>query len=177
MQVLSVLVSQSCLTLCDSMDCISPGSSFLGILQARILDGSHALLQEILLTQGSNPGLLCCRQILYRLSHQRNPCRSSVSSVTQSCPTLCDPMDCSMPGFPVHHQLLELAQTHVYQVGDAIQSILSSTIPFSSSFQPFPVSGSEKAMAPHSSTLAWKIPWMEEPGGLQSLGLLRVGHN
>ena len=36
---------------------------------------------------------------------------------------------------------------------------------------------SEKAMAPHSSTLAWKIPWTEEPGGLQSMGLLRVGHD
>ena len=35
----------------------------------------------------------------------------------------------------------------------------------------------EKAMAPHSSTLAWKIPWAEEPGRLQSMGLLRVGHN
>ena len=35
----------------------------------------------------------------------------------------------------------------------------------------------EKAMAPHSSTLAWKIPWMEEPGGLQSIGSLRVGHD
>ena len=35
----------------------------------------------------------------------------------------------------------------------------------------------EKAMAPHSSTLAWKIPWMEGPGGLQSMGLLRVGHD
>ena len=35
----------------------------------------------------------------------------------------------------------------------------------------------EKAMAPHSSTLAWKIPWMDEPGGLQSMGLLRVGHD
>ena len=43
------------------------------------------------------------------------------SSVTQSCPTLCDPMDCSMPGFPVHHQLPELAQTHVHRVRDAIQ--------------------------------------------------------
>ena len=43
------------------------------------------------------------------------------SSVDQSCATLCDPMNCSMPGFPVHHQLLELAQTHVYRVGDAIQ--------------------------------------------------------
>ena len=37
--------------------------------------------------------------------------------------------------------------------------------------------GSEKAMAPHSSTLAWKIPWMEEPGRLQSMGSLRVGHD
>ena len=43
------------------------------------------------------------------------------SSVTQSCQTLCDPMDCSTLGLPVHHQLLELTQTHVHQVGDAIQ--------------------------------------------------------
>ena len=43
------------------------------------------------------------------------------SSVTQFCPTLCDPMNFSTPGFPVHHQLLELTQTHVHQVGDAIQ--------------------------------------------------------
>ena len=43
------------------------------------------------------------------------------SSVAQSCLTLCDPIDCSMPGFPVHHQLPELAQTHVHLVGDAIQ--------------------------------------------------------
>ena len=42
-------------------------------------------------------------------------------SVGQSCPTLCDPMDCSMPGFPVLHHLPELAQTHVHGVGDAIQ--------------------------------------------------------
>ena len=38
--------------------------------------------------------------------------------VTQSCPTLYNPMDCSMPGLPVHHQLLELAQTHVHHVAD-----------------------------------------------------------
>ena len=43
------------------------------------------------------------------------------SSVTQSCPTLCNPMGYSMPGLPVHHQLLEFTQTHVHQVGDAIQ--------------------------------------------------------
>ena len=45
----------------------------------------------------------------------------SVSSVAQSCPTLCNPMDCSTPGFCVHHQLPELAHTHVHQVSDAIQ--------------------------------------------------------
>ena len=43
------------------------------------------------------------------------------SSVTQSCPILCNPTDCSMPGFPVHHQLPELAQTHVHQVIDAVE--------------------------------------------------------
>ena len=45
----------------------------------------------------------------------------SVSSVAQLCPTLCDPMDCSTPGFPVHHQLLVLSQTHVHRISDAIQ--------------------------------------------------------
>ena len=44
-----------------------------------------------------------------------------VSSVPQSCPTLCNPMDYSMPGFPVHHQLPELTQTQIHWVGDAIQ--------------------------------------------------------
>ena len=48
--------------------------------------------------------------------------RSNFSSVAQSCPTICNPMDCSTTGFPVHHQLLELAQIHVHRVGDAIQS-------------------------------------------------------
>ena len=43
------------------------------------------------------------------------------SSVAQSCPTLCDLMDCSMPGFPIHHQLPELAQTHAHWVGDTTQ--------------------------------------------------------
>ena len=44
------------------------------------------------------------------------------SSVAQSCPTLCYPMNQSTPGLPVHHQLLELTQTHVHRVGDAIQT-------------------------------------------------------
>ena len=44
------------------------------------------------------------------------------SPVTQSCLTLCNPMDCSTPGLPVHHHLLESTQTHVHPVGGAIQS-------------------------------------------------------
>ena len=44
-----------------------------------------------------------------------------VSLVTQLCPTLCDPMNCSMPSLSVHHQLLEFTQTHVHRVSDAIQ--------------------------------------------------------
>ena len=46
---------------------------------------------------------------------------SSVSSVAQSCTTLCDPMNCSRPGLPVHHQLPEFTQTHVHRVSDATQ--------------------------------------------------------
>ena len=53
------------------------------------------------------------RQALNAISVQFN-------SVTQSCPTLCDPMDCSTPVLPVYHQLLEFTQTHVHWVGDAI---------------------------------------------------------
>ena len=89
-----------------------------------------------------------------------------MTSQSFQSPTLCDPMDCSMAGFPVH-QLPEPTQTHVYQVGDAIQpshpllspspkvcsdscsmnwwchsTILSSIIPFSSCLQSFPSSGS-----------------------------------
>ena len=62
----------------------------------------------------------------------------TLSSVAQSCPTLCDPMDCSMPGFPVLHQLLELTQTHVHQVGDSIQPShpLSSPSPPAFNFSP-----------------------------------------
>ena len=63
------------------------------------------------------------------------------SSVTQSCPTLCKPMNRSTPGLPVHHQLPESTQTHVHCVSDAIQPS-SSIVPFSSCPQSFPASGS-----------------------------------
>ena len=193
---------------------------------------------------------------------------NSVSSAAQSCPTLCDPMDWSTSGFPVHHQLPELTQTHVHRVGDAIQSTCPLLSPSPSDFNLFQhqglfqfsaleaksirVSASasilpmniqvwfpvgltglnslqskglsrvfsnttvqkhqffdiqlslwasllaqrvkhlpavwetrvlflgqedplEKEMATHSSTLAWKIPWMETPGRLQSMWSQRVG--
>ena len=58
-----------------------------------------------------------------------------LSSVAQSCPTLCDPMNRSTPGLPVHHQRVEFTQTHVYQIRDAIQPshpLLSPSPPRSS---------------------------------------------
>ena len=54
---------------------------------------------------------------VYYITH----CDLEFSSVTQSCPTLCDPMNLTTPGLPVHHQLLELTETHVHRVSDAIQ--------------------------------------------------------
>ena len=79
--------------------------------------GSLSLLQGIFLIQESNGGLLQCRQILYQLSYQG----VQFSSVVQLCPTLCNPMNCSMSGLLVHHQVLESTQTHVHCVGDASQ--------------------------------------------------------
>ena len=70
------------------------------------------------------------------------------SSVTQSCLTLCDPMNHSTPGLPVHHQLPEFAQTHVHRVDDAISS---SVVPFSSYHQSLPASGS----FPMGQLFAW----------------------
>ena len=63
------------------------------------------------------------------------------SSVAQSCPTLCDTMNCSIPGLLVHHQLLEPTQTHVHWVSDAIKPS-HPVIPFSSCPQSLPASGS-----------------------------------
>ena len=61
----------------------------------------------------------------------------TLSSVTQSCPILCDPMDCSMPSFPVHHQLPESTQTHVHSVSDAIQPSHPVSSPSSPAFNLF----------------------------------------
>ena len=70
--LVKVKVTQSCLTLCNPIDSILPGSSVHGILQVRTLKwvARHSLLQGIFPTQGSNRGLLHCRQVPHHLSHQ-----------------------------------------------------------------------------------------------------------
>ena len=76
---------------------------------------------------------------------------SQFSSVAQLCLTFCDPMDCSMPGFPVHHQLPEPTQTHVHWVGDAIYLILCSPLLLLPSIFP--------SIRVFSSELALHIRW------------------
>ena len=75
------------------------------------------------------------------------------SSVAQSCPTICDPMNCSTPGLPVHHQLLEFTQTHVHRVSDAIQ--LSHPL---SSLSPPAVNPSQHHVFSNESTLLMRWP-------------------
>ena len=86
--------------------------------------GCHSLLQGIFLTQGSNSQLLNCRQILYSLNHQGSQLQTFVHtktcihicccSVAKLCLTLCDTMDCSMPGFSVLHCFPKYAQIYVH---------------------------------------------------------------
>ena len=79
--------------------------------------------------------------------------RKRFSSVAQSCPTLCDPMNSSTSGLPVHHQLSEFAQTHVYRVGDAIQP----SHPLSSPSPPAPNPSQHQGLF-HESTLPMRWP-------------------
>ena len=80
----------------------------------------------------------------------------SVSSVTHLCPNLCDPVDCSTPGFPVHHQLPELAQTSVHRTGDAIQP----SHPLSSPSPPAPIPPSIRGFSNESALhMRWPKYW------------------
>ena len=106
------------------------------------------------------------------------------SSVAQLCPTLCDPMDYSTSGFPVHHQLLELTQTHVYQVSDAFQPShpLSSPSPPAFNLSQYQGFSSESALCmkwPKYWSFSFNISPSNEHSGLISfrmdwLGLLAV---
>ena len=79
---------------------------------------------------------------------KKNLCSVQFSSVTQSCPTLSDPMNHSMPGLPVHHQLPEMTQTHVHRVSDAIQPShpISSLLLLPSIFPSIRVFSNESAL-------------------------------
>jgi len=138
-----VLVSQSCPTLCDTTDCSPPGSFLHGIPQSRILEWVAIPLSrasswprgqtQVSSIVGRFFTIWAMREALYMCIYIWNVdalCNiyiyiyislSQIRSVAQSCPTLCDPMNCSTPGLPVHHQLLEFTQTHVHRVSDAIQ--------------------------------------------------------
>ena len=121
------------------MDCSPPGSSVPGISQARILEWvaiffsrrSSALAGRFFTTKP--PGKpLSVHWSKIKSQRQSFGCSrkfSSVqfSSVAQSCPTLCNPMNHSTPGLPVHHQFPEFTQTHVHRVDDAVQ--LSHPLP------------------------------------------------
>ena len=115
----------------------------------------YAIIQGIFPTQRSTLCLLCilCWQVVsLSLGHLGSPSTIQFSSITQSCPTLGNPRDCSTPGFLVHHQLLELAQTHVHEW--CHPTISSSVIPFSSHLQYFPAS-----VFSSESVLCIRWPW------------------
>ena len=116
-----------------------------------------------------------------------------VFSPVQSCPTLCNPTDCSMPGFPVDHQLMELAQTPVHWVGDAIQPSHPLSFPSPPASSPpsirvfpmswFPASGGQSigatalASVPPMNIQDWfPLGWTGWIS-LQSKGLSRVFSN
>ena len=129
-----VSMLQSCPTLCNPMECKT--ARFLcpwGFSRQEYWVGCRALLHGIFLTQALN---LCLLSLLHwqacslPLAPPVKPIQ--FSSVAQSCPTLCNPMNRSTPGLPVHHQLPESTQTRVHRVGDAIQP----SHPLSSPFPP-----------------------------------------
>ena len=117
----------------DSHICASRLDFFLKLTGLVYLNDHRTLIlnmlkEEVILSLAS----ICSSFVL----HVREECLKSIkitswnlcilqsvqfSSVTQSCPTLCDPMNRSTPGLPVHHQLPECTQTHVHRVSDAIQ--------------------------------------------------------
>ena len=174
------------------MDCSLPGSCVHGISQARILD-------RVAISSSSGSSRPRDQTCIFCISYIGNWILYNwatwddqlINSVAQSCPTLCDPMDCSMPGLPVQHQLPEFTKTHVHWVGDAIQPslTLSSPSPLPSIFpsirvmcQLFPSGGQSSRASASTSVLPINIQdWF--PLGLtvwislQSKGLSRVFSN
>ena len=137
-------VAQSCPTLCDPMDCSMPGlpvhHQLLEPTQTHVQCVSDAIQPSHLLSSSSPPALNLSQHQSFQMSQffasggQSIGASVQFSSVSQLCPTLCDPMNCSMPGLPVHHQLPEFTQTHVHRVSDAIQPSHPLSSPSSPAF-------------------------------------------
>ena len=88
----------------------------------RMQNDIHVLEESLLFSFKIKHVLIICLKImLFGIYPNKLKTSAQFSSVTQSCLTLCDPMNHSTPGLPVHHQLLEFTQTHVHWVGNAIQ--------------------------------------------------------
>ena len=132
-------VAQSCPTL--SMDCSPPGSFVHGIFHARVLEWGAIAVSTNQLYSNIKNVLKSPRSSIWNSGAPYYTSSAQFSLVTQSCLTLCNPMDFSTPGFPVYHQFPEPTQTHVHHV--VMPSTISfSVIPFSSHLQSFPASGS-----------------------------------
>ena len=108
------------LTLCNPMDCSLPGSSVHGDSPGKNTGVScHFLLKGIL--PRAQICVSCLAGRFFTAEPPRKPCITNCCLVAKLCPTLCDPMGCSMPGFSLLHCLAEFAWIHVHWVGDAIQ--------------------------------------------------------
>ena len=156
-----VLCAQSCPTLCDPVDCSPPGSSVHAILQARIMEWV-----VMPFSRGSSPTRHIsmsvshiCSGIL--LSHKRNEI-VPFAETWRDLETVIQ-REVSQKEKNKYHILIHTCRTQKNGTDDLFAK--EARLYWS------------PAMAPHSSTLAWKIPWMEEPGRLQSMGLRRVGHD
>ena len=200
-------VAQSYPTLSDPMDCSLPGSSVHGIFQARVLEwvaiafsGKIPWRREKLpipvFWPGESRNSGAWWAVVYRVAQSWTGLkRLSSSSRSTAEKHLClrfrqrflrcnikimkEQNDKSnfikIKTFCSLKELLRQRQSSQIK-GKHLQSIILKT-GFTSVILNTSKNTLEKAMAPHSSTLAWKIPWMEEPGRLQSMGSLRVGHN
>ena len=154
-----MLVAQSCLTLCDTVDCSLPDSSVHGILQARILEWVTISFSR----ESSQP----------RYGNWVSCTAGRFFTVWAPIEALLNSKSLVKPGSSVRHHKSQVSQspTALFHTIHLPAWILQAF-----NFQPIKAS-SEKAIATHSSTLAWKILWMEGPGGLQSMGSWRVRHD
>ena len=123
--VLLIIVTQSCPTLCDPMEPTRLAPLFMEFSTQEYSSGLLFPSPGDLPDPGTEPASLASPALVGGFFTTVPPGASKpsvqFSSVAQSCPTLCDPMNHSMPGLPVHHQLPEFTQTHVHRVSDAIQ--------------------------------------------------------